>query len=276
MKNRIYRTPQGQAKVMELYDDILGTWPEAEHMYVQTGFGKTFLLAVGDKNLPPVFLLHGSCANALAWRVEAMELCRRFRVYIPDIPGEPGKSVAVRARKDEGKVLAQWFLEVMDQLGVGTARMVGNSLGGWVLLEAAARCPERFEALALLAPGGIVDVRLSFCLMLFLLLAGQRGQRYLASRMLDGVELDGRSQEVIRVIGQNFRPRTGRLYVPDRLLCHVNVKTLVLVGQRDVCFSGTKMGSRASRVMPCARVEILEGKGHTLVGMAGRIMEFFA
>jgi pimeloyl-ACP methyl ester carboxylesterase len=68
-----------------------------------------------------------------------------------DLPGFGSSSKPLRAPYD-----AQWFarhtLGAMDELGIGRAHVVGNSLGGRVAIEVGLSAPERVAALALLCP----------------------------------------------------------------------------------------------------------------------------
>ena len=51
--------------------------------------------------------------------------------------------------------LAGWYLELMDDLGLGQVNAIGFSMGGWLAAEIASMCPHAFKKLALVGPMGI-------------------------------------------------------------------------------------------------------------------------
>jgi pimeloyl-ACP methyl ester carboxylesterase len=100
---------------------------------------------------PDVLLLHGLGGTRASLFDTAAKLSRHYRVHAPDLPGFGSSSKPAR-----GAYNARWFaqivLELMDELGVDQAHLVGNSMGGRVALEIGLTAPERVRALALLCP----------------------------------------------------------------------------------------------------------------------------
>ena len=63
----VYKTEEGARALTARYQRLLTAWPVAcEHLRVPTSQGETFVIASGDKNAPPLILLHGAGANALS------------------------------------------------------------------------------------------------------------------------------------------------------------------------------------------------------------------
>jgi pimeloyl-ACP methyl ester carboxylesterase len=100
---------------------------------------------------PDVLLLHGLGGTRASLLQTAAGLSRHYRVHAPDLPGF-GSS----CKPALGAYNAGWFAEIMlglmDQLDVGSARLVGNSMGGRVAIEMALLAPQRISALGLLCP----------------------------------------------------------------------------------------------------------------------------
>ena len=100
---------------------------------------------------PPVLLLHGLGGTRASLFETAAALSSRYTVHAPDLPGF-GSS----CKPAMGAYNARWFAEIMlglmDELGIGQAHLVGNSMGGRVSIEMALRAPERVRALGLLCP----------------------------------------------------------------------------------------------------------------------------
>src|SRR3954447_1885441 len=98
-----------------------------------------------------VLLLHGLGAAKSSFFETAATLAPDYRVHAIDFPGFGGSSKPPLAPYS-----ARWFAEtvvqVMDQLGIERAHLVGNSMGGRVAIEVGLRHPERVHALGLLCP----------------------------------------------------------------------------------------------------------------------------
>jgi 4,5:9,10-diseco-3-hydroxy-5,9,17-trioxoandrosta-1(10),2-diene-4-oate hydrolase len=81
-------------------------------------------------------------------------LAKRFRVVMMDLPGY-GKSAPRPATGHFFTVAADALAGLLDQLGVGTVHLVGNSLGGGAALRFALSYPGRAGRLVLMGPGGL-------------------------------------------------------------------------------------------------------------------------
>lgn len=111
---------------------------------------RTFHLEAGPSDGPVVVCLHGLGATNASMLPTFYDLAADHRVLAPDLPGH-GASRAPWARYD-APFFARWLDGWMRRLGIESAVLIGNSLGGRVALEMALRYPARVRALALLAP----------------------------------------------------------------------------------------------------------------------------
>jgi 2-hydroxy-6-oxonona-2,4-dienedioate hydrolase/4,5:9,10-diseco-3-hydroxy-5,9,17-trioxoandrosta-1(10),2-diene-4-oate hydrolase len=122
--------------------------------------GKTMFVAeAGDG--PPVVLLHGGGPGAsgvsnYSRNIDA--LAKQFRVIVPDMPGY-GRSTKGVDQSDPFGYLADMIRGLLDELGVGTADLIGNSYGGAAALRLALETPHRVGKLVLMGPGGIGTTR---------------------------------------------------------------------------------------------------------------------
>jgi pyruvate dehydrogenase E2 component (dihydrolipoamide acetyltransferase) len=118
---------------------------------VEAGGRKISYAGAGDSG-DVVLLVHGYGGDRNSWLFLQEPLAARHRVYALDLPGH-GTSA-----KDVGDgsvdVLADAVLGVLDAVGPDRAHLVGHSLGGAVVLAAAARAPGRIASLTLFAPAG--------------------------------------------------------------------------------------------------------------------------
>lgn len=99
-------------------------------------------------------LLHGMGSAATAWKPLIPELSKQFEVYTVDLPGH-GKSPLTQMTQMDPQSLANLVLANLQQQGLTTFHLVGNSLGGWICLEIAASNPDKVLSLTGLAPAGL-------------------------------------------------------------------------------------------------------------------------
>ncbi len=98
---------------------------------------------------PPLLCLHGFMDTWRTWSLVLPALERRHDVLAPTLPGHFGGPPLADAT--EGEVL-DWLEAAMDDAGFETAHIVGNSLGGYLALQLAAR--GRARSVVALAPAG--------------------------------------------------------------------------------------------------------------------------
>jgi pimeloyl-ACP methyl ester carboxylesterase len=155
MPASIYRSPQGRAEVLRLYDEALARLGvEYEDLTVGTRFGDTHVLAIGPEDTSPVVILPGGNflnPTCLGW---FLPLAEDHRLYAPDIVGQPGKSAQERP-SPRGDGHAWWVEDVLDGLGLERAPLVGISYGAGIAVRTMGYAPERVSRSALVVPSGI-------------------------------------------------------------------------------------------------------------------------
>jgi 4,5:9,10-diseco-3-hydroxy-5,9,17-trioxoandrosta-1(10),2-diene-4-oate hydrolase len=108
-----------------------------------------------------VVMLHGGGPGAsgvsnYSRNIDA--LAQHFRVIVPDMPGY-GRSVKGVDQADPFGYLADMIRGLLDELGIDTAHLIGNSYGGAAALRLALDTPHRVDKLVLMGPGGIGTTR---------------------------------------------------------------------------------------------------------------------
>ena len=122
--------------------------------------GKPIFVAEAGDGLP-VVMLHGGGPGASGvsnYSRNIDSLAEHFRVIVPDLPGY-GRSAKGVDQSDPFGYLADMIRGLLDELGVGTACLVGNSYGGAAALRLALDTPRRVGKLVLMGPGGIGPTR---------------------------------------------------------------------------------------------------------------------
>ncbi len=100
----------------------------------------------------PLLILHDEMGH-YAWFRFHEALAQQYKLHIPSHPGfggTPPQQWITNVRD-----MAGWYLEALDDLGLGPVNVAGFSLGGWLAAEMVAMCPHLFKKLVLVAPTGI-------------------------------------------------------------------------------------------------------------------------
>ncbi|WP_349268283.1 hydrolase [Mycolicibacterium parafortuitum] len=104
----------------------------------------------GDETL---LLLHGMAGSSDTWRAVMPQLSKRYRVIAPDLLGH-GQSAKPRGDYSLG-AFAAWLRDLLDELGVTSVTIVGQSLGGGVAMQFVYQHPDYCRRLVLISSGGL-------------------------------------------------------------------------------------------------------------------------
>ncbi|MEW2483504.1 alpha/beta fold hydrolase [Mycobacterium sp. NPDC049093] len=110
---------------------------------------------------PAVVMLHGGGPGASGMSNYARNIdavAAHFRVIVPDMPGY-GRSAKGIDKSDPFGFLADMIRGLLDELGIETAHLIGNSYGGAAALRLALDTPHRVDKMVLMGPGGIGTTR---------------------------------------------------------------------------------------------------------------------
>jgi len=102
---------------------------------------------------PPIVFIHGLSGSWQNFLEQLPVFAREHRVIAFDLPGfgesdMPDAKITIRG-------YGEWVAALLDELGVGTAAVVGNSMGGFIGIELAIRFPQRVERLVLVSAAGL-------------------------------------------------------------------------------------------------------------------------
>ena len=155
-RSPVYRSGRGRDEVLRAYREQAARVPfPCMSRFVATAFGPTHVLLAGPEAAPPLVVLPGVHFGAFFTAEWLGEAAAHFRLVVPDVVGQPNLSAETRPAPGEHQY-ARWLLEVLDQLELRSARMMGISFGGAIVLDVAALAPARLSRVALLVPGGLV------------------------------------------------------------------------------------------------------------------------
>lgn len=275
----VYKSEEGRRLVLELYDELLLVAGfEYVEQYVPTTYGETYVLEAGTKDMPPLFLFHGTAVNSASWFADMKELTQHFRVFAVDLIGEAGHSAQTRPPMKTNDH-ANWVKEIFAGLGIEKASVMGNSLGGWVCLKFASVFPEKVDKVVLLATAGIVPVSSLFTVRLILnSLRGYKGAEMIRQLVFGKGELPRELQEMLAYM--NFI--TG-YYVPNTVqipvLSNAEIRRLTmpvyyLAGESNQIFHSTRCAERLKKLLPNAMVHIMKSTGHIVFHVLDCVIPF--
>ncbi|MFC7219480.1 alpha/beta fold hydrolase [Streptomyces polyrhachis] len=236
---------------------------------VQTAAGTVAWREVGEG--PPLVLLHANLHDHRDFDPVLGALAREHRVLAVDWPGHGASGTDTTVGADR---LARALGEFVDQLGLGPAVFIGNSVGGYAAARLAVERPEHVAALVLVNSGGFARRSaltrayyrmcasspaagrlLPYVVRAYLRPAGEH-DRAVAERVLrTGATAAGRA---------TYRSMWRSFASPDFDLSGradaIAAPTLVVWGRRDLV-SPLHYGRVAHRLVPGARLAVLD-TGH--------------
>ncbi|MFY9294927.1 MAG: alpha/beta hydrolase [Methylorubrum rhodinum] len=199
-----------------------------------------------------MILVHGLGMSSRYMIPLAEHLAPHLRIYAPDLPGfglseKPSAALTVRQLAD---ALSAW----MQELGLGRAAVVGNSLGCEVLVELALVHPHRVDRLVLQGPTPDPEARgLARQVMGFFLIAPF--ERW----SLAWVALTDYARSGVRRYLQALRSMVDN-HIGQKAL-RVSQPTLVVWGTRDHIVPHEFVTSLAAS-LPQGRLAVIPGAAH--------------
>ena len=271
MKTSVFKTEAGRDKVRAYYNNMLSLFPFGQQ-YIETSFGKTFVLTAGQESNPPVILLHGSCSNSAFWFPEIMALSGNFRVYAVDIIGEAGNSEEYRPDLCSD-AFALWMKDVLDALGLESTVFIGNSLGGWMALKLGTTYPERVSRLILIASAGIAQIRPQF-LCDAAKARKADGTVPVSPSIIGEQSIPKEVLDFINLIVENYNPIQELPVYTDEQLKRLHMPVLFIDGENDVIIDAERSAQRLFRLIPSAEIRLLPNCGHVVIGSLEYIIPF--
>lgn len=133
---------------------------------------------------PAVVLIHGSGMDRTTWQMQSRWLAHHgHRVAAVDLPGH---GLSDGPPLESISEMGEWLVEVIAELDVAPAHLVGFSLGTYVALEAASRAPEMVRSAILIGTAATMPVHPD-------LLAASRDDVRTASRLMTSWSFSSRA-----------------------------------------------------------------------------------
>ncbi|KDN82005.1 alpha/beta fold hydrolase [Kitasatospora cheerisanensis] len=265
-----FRNARSAARFRTAYDHALAVLLPGPRtaIEVSTAHGTTRVHRAGPAAGRPIVLLPGSGGNGLMWHHQLDELAARHPVFAIDPIGEPGASVQ-RAPIADGADAARWLEDVLTELDLTDAHLVGCSYGGWVALQHRLHHPGRVGALTLLDPAGFNGFGFRFYAWLIAGGLAASAPRALRPRLARAVGNSAVLEDELMRLTRAAMGFRRALPVPpvldDEELRRIDLPALFLLGARSALHDSAEVAARIARVLPAtARVELVPGAGHSL------------
>jgi pimeloyl-ACP methyl ester carboxylesterase len=116
---------------------------------VETDMGLISTLSAGSGD--PVLCIHGLGGTKASFMPTVRGLAEHHRMIAADLPGFGDSDKPITAPYD-APYFARSVVSLLDELEIGRAHLIGNSMGGRVAIEVALTAPERVGRVVLLSP----------------------------------------------------------------------------------------------------------------------------
>lgn len=228
------------------------TTPAATALRGEVTAGDATIHYVSYGQGPPVLLLHGGLGNRLAWFSQIPWLVASGRqVVLPDIRGH-GES-GLGTRELNYRLLASDAIEILDQLHIRQADVVGWSDGGNTALLLGRYWPQRVGRIVAISanfnPSGLTPEAMEDTY------TPSRGLKYWIGRWWTG------AGNRLHLLERRIK-RMWRIYpvLQPVDLNAITAPTLVIVGKHDIVSIGH--AKRMAGLLPHGRLELVPG-GHS-------------
>ena len=233
---------------------------------------------------PAILFVHGLGASWQSWLEQLPEFAASHRVVAMDLPGfgyseSPSEDISI-------EYYARWTAQFMDVLGIESAAVVGNSMGGFVSAELAIKVPARVQRLVFVSAAifwqnrrraqPLVQLaRMSDAVVARALvratddIATRRRLRYAALATAGFRYPQYVSDELAHEMVRSARRTDGFLpalqalagYDLEKELPKISCPTLIVWGANDQLVS-VKDAERLEDLIPDSRREVFERTGH--------------
>ncbi|MET8079281.1 alpha/beta hydrolase [Streptomyces sp. NPDC005303] len=171
---------------------------------VDLAAGQVRVYEKGRPDGPALVFLHGFLTSAFTWRNVYPAFTGGYRVILVDLPGSGDTPPPGDGRWDA----AHWIRlveELLEELGIGSAILVGSQMGGSLAAWFAALRPERVDRLVLMAAGALGESEAN--LTLYRLLAHRWLGAWIARLFPKGMF----ERRWLAAHGPGYRPEPGVL-----------------------------------------------------------------
>ncbi len=273
---RTFWSPAFEAQFNAAYEVVKKQWPVPyEELYIPTRFGVTHVIANGPKDAASLTLLHPGGGSAMIWYRNVGSLSQHFRTYAVDILGEMNKSIPTHPIRSHPEFI-EWMADLLDGLHIERTHLVGNSNGGFFVLETVLHLPERINKAVLISPASTFVQMWAWWWHLMIpahVIAPMIHSEYLVHKaygwLMQGFPMDegyAQLQSISKIAGYpRYRPTRNKVapfVFSDEELRKIRTPVLLLIGDHEVIYKPEQVIERATRLVPGLKAEIVPEANH--------------
>jgi pimeloyl-ACP methyl ester carboxylesterase len=265
----LYKSELGKKEIHNLYNQKLNELEiEYEYKLIDSEYGKTNIIIVGDSTKPPLILIHGSNGCAPIGLETYPNLHEKFQVFAVDVLAQPNKSSETRlSMKDNSYGL--WINDLINQLELKEVTLAGFSFGGLIILKTLIQNETNIKEVFLSAPAFIVNG--NPLVALFKIFIPMK--RYMKNQNNKFLEkflkelFTDRDEFALQYLSKVF-VHFNMDFTPVPVIKKEEAKLIktpitLIAAQQDIMFPGIKMIKRASKIFPSLKtVVLLENSKH--------------
>jgi pimeloyl-ACP methyl ester carboxylesterase len=230
----------------------------------------------------PLLLIHGFSVTWRTWKPVLSQLEQHHSVIAPTLLGHSGAAPFAQGVLPSIDTLVDGVEAQLDQLGLDTVHIAGNSMGGWVALELARR--GRARSVTVFSPAGAWNSRPRMAMLMagfragiaLMTAFGQRaerlaltpaGRRALAGRMSEHPERIDPAELIADIRAIKNSPTLRALVnsltqTPLQPLPNPGCPVRIVWAQHDRIIPFSRYGEPLTRLVPGAELVLLDGVGH--------------
>ena len=270
-KGNVYKNKNGEIILTELYDKQIKLLNvKYEDIYVNTTFGKSHLLKLGNPNGKPVLIFHGGNSTTPYYLSGFKSLFQYFCFYAVDTIGHPGKS-AQTILSPKSMEYGEWASDVIEGLGFQKMYCIGGSFGGGVLVKLMCAAPKKIEKSVLIVPSGIanvstfnISVKMGIPMICYIITKKDSWlKKAILPMAIDEKNIDDNTYEMVKSSFEHVNVKAG---MPSNIkmdkLKEGNVPTFVIAAEKDCMFPGQNVIAQAEKILPNVKTHLLKNQGH--------------
>lgn len=251
----VYKSRKYMIKIHKFYDKALNSLKiQYEELYLDTSYGKTHILILGDKTKEKIFTLHGGNGiNPLNIKL-FKPLLEKYCIIAPDVIGMPGKSSAIRSLNSNKDDYGNWINEIMEQLHLNSTMFVVSSYSCAMLLSLAEIYPNRISKAVLLVPSGIAHgsllpmiSRMAFPFMKYYFHPTNKSLEGIMQTMV--TDRDDMWKEFLHLMmsGYKMEMRPPREF-KEKELCSFTSPVFIIASTNDIFFPADKVFRKSEKL----------------------------
>lgn len=265
----LYKSELGKKEILNLYEQkIMDLKMDYNYKIIDTNFGKTNIIVIGDSTKPPIFVIHGSNGCAPIALETYPNLYKGFQVFAVDVLAQPNKSAEVRlSMKDNSYGL--WINEIINKLRLKNVTMVGFSFGGLIILKTLIQNDKNIKEVFLSAPAFIVNGNPLFLLFKVFIpmkfYIKTQKSKYLETFLKTlFTEPDAFALKYLSKVFLHFNMDFTPVPVIKKEEAQlIEAPITLFAAKKDIMFPGIKMLERANKIFPSLKkTTLLENSKH--------------